>query len=134
MAIVTFYEKPGCISNTRQRKLLTESGHALIVKNLLAQDWTPERLRPFFGTKPIPEWVNKTAPAVTSGAIDPETLTEDAALAAMCADPILIRRPLMAVAGQCRSGFDQELVHVWIGLKYNGTTVGDDCPRVAQSS
>jgi hypothetical protein len=34
----------------------------------------------------------------------------------MLADPLLIRRPLMDVDGQCRAGFDPEAVDRWIGL------------------
>ena len=37
MATITFYEKPGCINNTRQKKLLEAAGHQVVAKNLLTE-------------------------------------------------------------------------------------------------
>ncbi len=113
---VEFFEKPGCINNTRQKTLLREAGHEVVAHNLLSEAWTPDRLRPFFGSLPVAEWFNRTAPRVKSGEVVPEQLDETAALAAMVIDPLLIRRPLMAVAGECRVGFDPRAVSAWIGL------------------
>jgi nitrogenase-associated protein len=106
MSRVTFYEKPGCLSNGRQRALLRGLGHELVVRNLLAVPWTPEGLRPFFGVRPVREWFNPTAPRVKSGAVSPGALDEDEALALMVSDPILIRRPLMEVEGLRCCGFE----------------------------
>lgn len=116
MAQVVFYEKPGCINNTRQKKLLLAAGHALIVRDLLEEQWTAEQLLPFFGQLPVAEWFNRTAPAVKSGEVDPDGVSEQEALALMLAMPLLIRRPLMQVAGEYRIGFDMEAVDAWIGL------------------
>jgi len=71
MAKVIFYEKPGCGGNARQKALLVSSGHALEVRNLLAEPWTAERLQAFFGSRPVAEWFNASAPRVKSGEIDP---------------------------------------------------------------
>ncbi|PJC70634.1 MAG: arsenate reductase family protein, partial [Zetaproteobacteria bacterium CG_4_8_14_3_um_filter_59_5] len=49
MALITFYEKPGCINNTRQKKLLKQAGHRLVEMNLLSEPWTAAGLRPYFG-------------------------------------------------------------------------------------
>ena len=116
MVQVVFYEKPGCINNTRQKHLLRAAGHELKVKNLLEEPWTVEQLRPFFGQLPVAEWFNRTAPAVKAGEVDPDTITEQEALALMITMPLLIRRPLMQVADECRVGFDMETVDAWIGL------------------
>ena len=130
MAIVIFYEKPGCISNTRQKRLLKASGHLLKVRNLLEHPWTPQTLRPFFGDRPVTDWFNPSAPRIRSGEVRPADLTEAQALALLCGDPILIRRPLMAVGDDARAGFDAALVHRWIGLSDPETTVTDGCPRL----
>ncbi|WP_138465467.1 ArsC/Spx/MgsR family protein [Poseidonocella sp. HB161398] len=127
MSIVTFYEKPGCISNTRQKQLLKASGHLLKVRSLLEHPWTPEELRPFFGSLPVAAWFNPTAPAVKSGRIRPATLDEAQALALLCADPILIRRPLIEAEGRRGAGFDAAGIHAWIGLADPGTEVDDRC-------
>lgn len=134
MVQIIFYEKPGCISNARQKRLLTESGHTLDVRNLLETPWSPDGLRPFFGDTPVADWFNKTAPRVKSGEVRPDALSASEALAELCADPILIRRPLMMVAGECRAGFDQEAVAAWIGLTLGDKAVTDDCPKVADQT
>jgi nitrogenase-associated protein len=111
-----FFEKPGCANNARQKQLLQGAGHRLEVRDLLREPWTAERLRGFFGDLPVAAWFNKAAPQVKSGAIDPDRLDEDQALALMLADPILIRRPLMEADGRRAAGFDPAEVEAWIGL------------------
>ncbi|ABE38424.1 Nitrogenase-associated protein [Rhodopseudomonas palustris BisB5] len=127
MAKVVFYEKPGCVGNARQKALLIASGHELEVRNLLSETWTPETLRPFFGSKPIPEWFNASSPKVKAGAIDLAALTENSALAMMIEDPLLIRRPLMQAGDRRESGFDQTLVDAWIGLRPTEAPLTDRC-------
>ena len=116
MSTITFYEKPGCINNTRQKALLTAAGHVLDVHNLLTTAWTPERLRPFFGDLPVVDWFNRTAPQVKSGEVNPDMLDEATALQLMIENPILIRRPLMQVGDRHEIGFDTANVDQWIGL------------------
>jgi nitrogenase-associated protein len=127
MAKVIFYEKPGCGGNARQKALLIASGHELEVRNLLTERWTETSLRPFFGSKPLPEWFNVSSPRMKSGAVKPDELTPDAALAMMIADPLLIRRPLMQVAERRESGFDHAKVDAWIGLRPTNVPVMDTC-------
>ncbi|SMF97525.1 nitrogenase-associated protein [Methylomagnum ishizawai] len=116
MATIVFYEKPGCGNNTRQKNLLAEAGHELIVRNLLTTPWTVETLRPFFGGRPVAEWFNRAAPRVKAGEVVPENLDETEALALMLKDPLLIRRPLMQVGEAREVGFDPGKVAAWIGL------------------
>jgi len=130
MTTVVFYEKPGCRNNTRQKVLLSESGHTVIARSLLTEPWTAETLRPFFGDKPVAEWFNRAAPAVRDGLITPESFTEEAALAAMLAEPLLIRRPLMEADGRKVVGFDQAGVDAWIGLSQDGQSLRETCPKL----
>lgn len=134
MATVTFYEKPGCANNTRQKVLLAASGHTVWAKNLLTEPWTPERLRPFFGQLPVAEWFNLSAPRIRDGGLDYAALSEAEALALMVREPLLIRRPLMLAEGECLAGFDPEVVAAWIGLAALTPRAPDleRCPRVAQ--
>ncbi len=135
MATVYFYEKPGCINNTRQKKLLEAAGHQLIVKNLLTEVWQTERLRTFFGVLAIRDWFNYSAPAIKHGEIDPETQTEQQALALMLQNPLLIRRPLMQVGDSFMAGFDQQAVENWIGLQNTKVTSDlESCPRTHEQS
>lgn len=135
MATVVFYEKPGCVNNTKQKTLLAAAGHTVWAKNLLVERWTAARLRPFFGDLPVAEWFNQSAPRVRDGEVDPTRLTETEALLLMMADPLLIRRPLMEVDGDYRVGFDQEAVDTWIGLSSKvGNGDLETCPRSHQTT
>lgn len=117
MATVIFYEKPGCINNTKQKALLSAAGHQVEAHNLLKTAWTPETLRPFFGGRPVAEWFNVTAPRIKSGEIVPAQVDAATALALMIEDPLLIRRPLMQVEDRREVGFDRDQVEAWIGLE-----------------
>lgn len=138
MATVVFYEKPGCLNNTKQKVLLAAAGHTVQAKSLLTEKWTAERLRPFFGDLLVAEWFNPSSPRIYGGEVTPDELDEARALRLMLADPLLIRRPLMEVDGEYRVGFDQEAVDRWIGLgsKLIGKLLGkatredlETCPR-----
>ncbi|RTL84230.1 MAG: hypothetical protein EKK29_14235 [Hyphomicrobiales bacterium] len=125
MANVIFYEKPGCASNARQKALLLASGHQVDARDLWREPWSAPSLRPFFGAKPVPEWFNAASPRVTSGEVNPDAVTPQAALVMMILDPGLIRRPLMRVGDHCESGFDPAAVRRWIGLA--GAEAISDC-------
>jgi nitrogenase-associated protein len=130
MAVVHFYEKPGCASNRRQRELLLEAGHILFVHDLLRQPWseTPDKLRSFFAGLPVADWFNRSAPAIKNGEVIPEALDEEQAIALMIADPLLIRRPLLEVDGRRRAGFDAEAVTAWLEIDARGQGL-ESCPR-----
>ncbi|WP_320818627.1 ArsC/Spx/MgsR family protein [Thalassolituus sp.] len=101
-----FYEKPGCINNTRQKQMLRKTGIELVEHNLLTTPWQREELRRFFGKRPVAEWFNPSAPAVKNRRIRPNEMTSADALDVMLADPILIRRPLLQSGDWYESGFD----------------------------
>jgi nitrogenase-associated protein len=136
MATVYFYEKPGCINNTRQKKLLAAAGHQVVALNLLTEPWQEDRLRAFFGELAVRDWFNYSAPPLKYGEIDPDKLSEQQALALMLHNPLLIRRPLMQVGDSLMAGFDQQAVDKWIGLKENEVQQDiESCPRLlAQAS
>jgi nitrogenase-associated protein len=113
LATVIFYEKPGCGTNARQKRLLEAAGHTVVAKNLLSEPWTAGRLRGFFAETPVASWFNPAAPRVKSGAVDPEAIDASGALALMLSEPLLIRRPLIESGEQRCAGFDREPV---IGL------------------
>lgn len=126
MAVVVFYEKPGCTNNTQQKRWLRESGHAVIEKNLLTHSWQAAELRQFFADRPVTQWFNQSAPRVKSGEIIPETLTAEQALTMMLGEPLLIRRPLMQANGATMVGFDHDAVDRWIGLSPRAQAVNLD--------
>jgi len=129
MAEIWFYEKPGCINNTRQKALLRQSGHQVIACNLLEEPWRQDELRKYFGELPVAQWFNRTAPAVKNGTVDPDALDEARALQLMMDDPILIRRPLMRVGVEYRVGFDNDAVREWVGLNDMDGEDLETCPQ-----
>jgi nitrogenase-associated protein len=118
MTHLIFFEKPGCGGNARQRALLEAAGHTLTRRDLLATPWTRETLLAFLAPLPVADWFNRAAPAVKSGAVVPDVLDAETALARLLAEPLLIRRPLIERTddGSRRVGFDTAAIDAWIGL------------------
>lgn len=125
---ILFYEKPGCINNTKQKKVLAGHGHTVIAHSLLTHPWNTKTLRPFFGDLPIHKWFNMSAPLIKSGVVNPNSFTAEAAIDAMIQNPLLIRRPLLSVGGYKACGFDHDLVTQLI----NNQEVTDllTCPNI----
>lgn len=113
---VTFYEKPGCASNSRQKRLLQQAGVSLVIRNLLVEPWTASRLALFFEQLPVSQWFNPASPRIKSGEVIPESYSPGEALVAMMADPLLIRRPLIEARGFRTAGFDWTLLSSRLGL------------------
>lgn len=131
MAVVVFYEKPGCSGNAQQRALLEASGHTVVARNILKTPWTRLQLLSFLKELPIPLWFNRNAPMVKRGEVDPDAFDElDATtiLSLFQLHPILIRRPLIEVDGICSAGFDVDAIHSWIGLDaaFGDSSAGKD--------
>jgi nitrogenase-associated protein len=131
MAIVTFFEKPGCGTNGRQKRMLEAAGHTVIARNLLTEPWSVDRLRGFFGVTPVASWFNPAARRVKSGDIDPKTIGAEAALALMLETPLLIRRPLVEAGGERCAGFDREPVVSLLGRATDGDDEG--CSRATRA-
>jgi nitrogenase-associated protein len=120
MTAIIFYAKPGCATNARQRKLLESAGHQVLVRDLLTEPWTAQRLREFFSGLPVPEWFNPAAPRIKSRNLDPHGLSEERALALMLADPLLIRRPLIEIGTTRIAGFDPQQLQAHVELPSPG--------------
>lgn len=134
MANIVFYEKPGCINNSKQKKMLIDAGHQVESRNLLTATWSRDALLEYFGSMAVSTWFNSSAPDIKSGKIKPSALSAERALALMIENPILIRRPLMRVGDECRVGFDSESVEQWIGLGDTGNRGSEDMETCQQRS
>lgn len=133
MTTIAFYAKPGCKGNAAQVRALRASGHTVHIHDLLTEPWTAETLGAFFGDTPPGDWFNRSATRVKAGEIDPDALSANAAMTALLADPLLIRRPLMAVNGVRRAGWDAESVDRWIGLSAPDAPSGEGCAAAADA-
>jgi nitrogenase-associated protein len=131
--LIHFYEKPGCINNSKQKRLLELHGHRIEAHSLLDQHWNAATLRLFFNDMPVSEWFNRAAPRVKSGEIVPEAFAEASALEAMIQDPLLIRRPLIDAHGELACGFDNALVRSLIGETIDVSSM-QSCPNVDKDS
>lgn len=136
MTTVFFYEKPGCINNTRQKKLLQDAGYEVVACNLLTESWTAERLALFFQGIPVSEWFNRSAPQVKDGLVVPEQLSADQAMELMLDMPLLIRRPLMQIGEQYLAGFDVDRVNQALVISWPESEKGEleRCPRTITCS
>jgi nitrogenase-associated protein len=133
MTVVHFYEKPGCLTNAKQKKLLAAAGHLLVVHDLLAEPWKDQRdtLRAFFGSLPVAQWFNASAPDIKNGNVNTDILSEQQALELMAKQPLLIRRPLLEIDGKRYTGFDAEhlnRVH-GMGLKIAEGDQAESCAK-----
>ncbi len=119
MKLVIFYEKPGCVTNAKQKKMLRASGYLIIERNLLEHGMDQATLRTFFAHLPVNEWFNPNAPKIKNNELDISGLDEAKALELMMAEPILIRRPLMVIGENRYCGFDHEDIRAIItGTEY----------------
>ncbi len=130
MAAIRFYTKLGCGNGKKQLALLKDAQHEVEVVDLLKHSWTTAGLRAFFGELPVNEWFNRAAPAIKSGAIDPNIFDEPQALALMLQDPLFIRRPLMEIGDEKIVGFDQTALADRLGI----TPSAKDLERCSKTS
>jgi len=131
MAELIFYEKPGCVGNGMQQSLLRRQGVTFEVRDLLSHPWNAGELRGYFGDAPVSQWFNASAPRVKSGEIPLAALSEADALALMLADPILIRRPLLAYGELRQSGFVPGPVLTALAVDLDPQENLQDCPMDA---
>lgn len=131
MSTIRFFEKPGCINNTKQKKLLAQAGYKVEARNLLTEPWTRERLEAYFSGMPVTERFNRSAPLISSGQIDPDQLGEEESYELMLQEPLLIRRPLMEVDGHHLVGFELDKVSRILALSWDESKTGslENCPR-----
>ncbi len=129
MALIHFYEKIGCSNNTKQKDLLIEAGHWVIEHDLLTHDWRsePEKLRSFFGDKPVSEWFNRAAPVIKNGDLNPAEIDAEKAIELMLEQPLLIRRPLMEIENHRMAGFETSEVEQFLSLETDGDL--ESCPK-----
>jgi len=116
MKLIIFYEKPGCLTNKKQKNSLRHAGCMVIVRSLLDHKMTPEELYSYLESRPVKEWFNPFAPAVKNGEIDPNSYTEEEALDLLLHQPIMIRRPLISVDGRRMCGFDKPVIEGILGV------------------
>lgn len=129
---VVFFEKPGCSTNAKQKVQLLAAGCILVEKNLLDNGLDANALLEFFEDKPVAQWFNPSAPKIKNQEIDPQSLSKEAAIELLMAEPILIRRPLLQIGTTKMCGFEQARIETLIGKKI-GEKVSEACSSTSES-
>lgn len=112
---IVFWEKPGCMGNARQKALLATGGHEIEARSLPGHAWTREELAPFLEGLAVPDWFNRGARRVKEGEVDPDAVDAETAYTILLADPILVKRPLLEIAGEKKLGFDLAWIESKLG-------------------
>ncbi len=131
MARITFYRKMDCVNNGKQLKILQDAGNEVEVVDILAHEWTREELSGFLGAKPIADCINRTAPAVKRGEIDPDSIGREKAVKLMLENHLLIKRPLIEVDGLKIQGFLSPELKPYLGGWKNEEDV-TSCPNIGK--
>ena len=139
MKEIIFYEKPGCVTNAKQKRTLQRAGCTLIVKNLLNHDLSPEELLGYLEKRSVSQWFNPNAPAIKKGELDPNAFSKEEALTLLFHNPILIRRPLINLEGNAMCGFDKKRIETLLGVsldvvKEQMCTSDTACPSPVSST
>lgn len=116
MKVILFYEKPGCSTNAKQKQALRDAGCMIITRNLLQHSMNEAELFTYLEKRPTAEWFNPNAPVIKNGELDPYALSAYEAMKLLMDDPILIRRPLISLEGECMCGFDTKAIETVLGL------------------
>jgi len=121
MNVIIFYEKPGCSTNKKQKKLLRDAGNVLIERDLLNHGMSADELYSFFQHKPVEEWFNPNAPQIKRGMINTKSLSKKEAINLLFMEPILIKRPLMLIKDHRISGFEQIKIESLLNISFSST-------------
>ena len=69
MAKLYFYEKTGCINNTKQKEILTLANYDFEAIDIIKHSWKKEELLSFFKDSEAKDCFNRKSPRVKSGEI-----------------------------------------------------------------
>ncbi|QKF82327.1 ArsC/Spx/MgsR family protein [Halarcobacter ebronensis] len=114
---ITFYEKPGCAGNKKQKDVLKANGVDFEVKSMLSQKWDTQTLNSFFYGLEKEQIINQFAPQIKSGELNIANYTKDELIKLMIKEPLLIKRPLIEVDDIRICGFDISKLNLALNLE-----------------
>jgi arsenate reductase len=107
---VTMYHNPRCNTSRRTLALLREKGVEPNIIEYLKTPYTAEQLKEILRQLKMPaKRLVRKKEAVAAG-IDPEALSEDALIAAMARNPIIVERPIVVSGRKAALGRPPEAV------------------------
>ncbi|MEA2029180.1 MAG: ArsC/Spx/MgsR family protein [Campylobacterota bacterium] len=111
-----FYGKVGCAGNTKQKDLLKKHNISYDDRDILNTQWSKAELLSFFDGLSNDEVINQSAPQIKRSEID-LAISQEALIEMMLDNPILIKRPLIAIGEAKLCGFDIEKINALLNKK-----------------
>jgi arsenate reductase len=107
---VTMYHNPRCNTSRRTLALLREKGVEPNIVEYLKTPYTAARLKELLGQLKMPARRLVRKKEAAAAGIDPEALSEEALIAAMVENPIMVERPIVVSGDRAALGRPPEAV------------------------
>src|SRR5213595_2097733 len=107
---VTMYHNPRCTTSRKTLALLREKGVEPAIIEYLKTPYTAEQLKMLLGQLKMPAKQLLRKKEAAAAGIDPEALSEDALIAAMVRNPIVVERPIVVSGRKAALGRPPEAV------------------------
>jgi arsenate reductase len=107
---VTIYHNPRCNTSRRTLALLREKGVEPTIIEYLKTPYTADQLKKLVGQLNIPAKRLVRKKEAAAAGIDPEAMSEDALIAAMAQNPIIVERPIVVSGRKAALGRPPEAV------------------------
>jgi len=121
-----FYGKVGCAGNAKQKALLKKHNISYDDRDILNTQWSKAQLASFFDGLSNEEIINTSAPEMKRGEID-LAISQEALIEMMLENPILIKRPLIAIGDAKLCGFDIEKINALLGKDMESVADINEC-------
>ena len=107
---MTMYHNPRCNTSRKTLALLREKGVEPTIVEYLKSPYTAAQLKQLLGQLKMPASKLVRKKEAAAAGIDPKALSEDALIAAMVANPIVIQRPIVTSGTKTALGRPPEAV------------------------
>ena len=107
---VRIYHNPRCNTSRKTLALLREKGIEPEIVEYLKTPYTATQLRTLLGQLKIPAQALLRKKEASAAGIDPASLSEEALIAAMVKNPIIVERPIVVSGGKAALGRPPEKV------------------------
>jgi arsenate reductase len=104
------YHNPRCNTSRRTLALLREKGIEPVIVEYLKTPYTAAQLKALLGQLKLPAKRLVRKKEAAAAGIDPEALSEDALIAAMVRNPIIVERPIVVSGNKAALGRPPEAV------------------------
>jgi len=107
---VTMYHNPRCNTSRRALALLREKGVELEIIEYLKTPYTADQLKTLLSQLKMPASALIRKKEAAANGIDPKALSEEALIAAMVENPIIVERPIVVSGRKAALGRPAEAV------------------------